>query len=350
MKPKISVIIPIYNCEKYLERLINSILNQSYTSFELILINDGSKDNSGEIIKTYQDKRIKILDKENTGVSDSRNKGLEIATGELICFLDSDDYVSPNYFETIISYFEKYPKIELLNFGFYSETENDKLERINYDLISYKEKYYENKEEIKKDFVELWDNTMLYNIWNKVFLNRIIKENSIEFSSHNWGEDVIFNRIYLRCIKNLYNSKQAFYHYVREREGALTKNYKENLFDVRKKEYYEFNAYFKIWDIKEEEYIEFSSRRFIERMLGCIENIYCQDTTFKKRYKEIKRIIKDDLTRETLKVAKPKSKKTKITLIPIKLKSVLLTMLMGRVFHYIKVKHPSTFNKLKNRR
>lgn len=206
MKPKISVIIPIYNCEKYLERLINSILNQSYTSFELILINDGSKDNSGEIIKTYQDKRIKILDKENTGVSDSRNKGLEIATGELICFLDSDDYVSPNYFETIISYFEKYPKIELLNFGFYSETENDKLERINYDLISYKEKYYENKEEIKKDFVELWDNTMLYNIWNKVFLNRIIKENSIEFSSHNWGEDVIFNRIYLRCIKNLYLS------------------------------------------------------------------------------------------------------------------------------------------------
>ena len=92
MKPKISVIIPIYNCEKYLDRLINSILNQSYTSFELILINDGSKDNSGKIIKTYQDKRIKILDKENTGVSDSRNKGLEIATGELICFLDSDDY------------------------------------------------------------------------------------------------------------------------------------------------------------------------------------------------------------------------------------------------------------------
>ena len=73
MKPKISVIIPIYNCEKYLDRLINSILNQSYTSFELILINDGSKDNSGKIIKTYQDKRIKILDKENTGVSDSRN-------------------------------------------------------------------------------------------------------------------------------------------------------------------------------------------------------------------------------------------------------------------------------------
>ncbi len=350
MKPKISVIIPIYNCEKYLNRLIDSILSQSYANFELILINDGSKDNSGEIIKKYQDKRIKILDKENTGVSDSRNKGLEIATGELICFLDSDDYISSNYFETIISYFEKYPKIELLNFGFYSETENDKLERINYDIISYKEKYYENKEEIKKDFVELWDNTMLYNIWNKVFLNRIIKENSIEFSSHNWGEDVIFNRIYLRCIKNLYNSKQAFYHYVREREGALTKNYKENLFDIRKKEYYEFNAYFKIWDIKEEEYIEFSSRRFIERILGCIENIYCQDTTFKKRYKEIKKIVKDDLTRETLKVAKPKSKKTKITLIPIKLKSVLLTMLMGKIFHYIKVKHPSTFNKLKNRR
>lgn len=351
MKPVISVIVPIYNCEQYIDRLINSILTQNYENFELILINDGSTDNSIEKLKKYNnEEKIKIINKENTGVSDTRNKGLSIAKGDLICFIDSDDYISSNYFETIIKYFAENSKIELLNFGFYSETENSNLEQINIDKISYKEKFYENKEAIKKDFVDLWDNTMLYNIWNKVYLNKIIKENNLEFSNTNWGEDIIFNRLYLKCINNMYNSNKAFYHYIREREGALTKNYKENLFETRKKEYYEFNAYFELWNIKKEEYLEFSSRRFVERMLGCIENIYCKETTFKVRYQEIKKIVKDDLVRETIKAAKPKSKKTKITLIPIKLKSVLLTMLMGRMFHYIKVKHPSTFNKLKNRR
>lgn len=350
MKPKISVIVPIYNCEKYLDRLINSVLKQTYKNFELILINDGSTDSSKEKIEKYQDERIIVINKENGGVSETRNRGLKEATGELICFLDSDDYISKRYFATIIKYFEEYPKLELLNFGFYSETENNNLEQISIDKISYKEKFYENKEELKKDFVALWDNTMLYNIWNKVYLASLIKENKIEFSKDNWGEDILFNRIYLRCIKNLYNSKEAFYHYVREREGALTKNFKDNLFETRKQEYYEFNAYFKIWDIKKEDYIEFSSRRFIERTLGCIENIYCKDMKFKERYKEVSNIVKDDLTRETIKIAKPRSKKTKIALIPIKLKSVILTMLMGKLFHYIKVSHPSTFNKLKNRR
>lgn len=350
MKPIISVIVPIYNCEKYIDRLINSILTQNYEDFELILLNDGSTDDSKEKLEKYNDKRIKLINKENTGVSDTRNRGLALATGDLICFLDSDDYISQNYFETIIKYFKENNKIELLNFAFYSETENKNLEQISVDKISYKEKYYENREQIQEDFVNLWDNTMLYNLWNKVYVTKIIRENNIEFPKTNWGEDIIFNRIYLKCINNMHNSKQAFYHYIREREGALTKSYNNNLFETRKKEYYEFNAYFELWKIKKDDYIEFSSRRFIERTLGCIENIYSKKMAFKNRYQEIKKIVKDDLVRKSIRVAKPKSKKTKIALIPIKIKSVLLTMLMGRMFHYIKSKHPSTFNKLKNRR
>lgn len=351
MKPVISIIIPIFNCDKYLNRLINSILNQSYQNYELILLNDGSTDNSSSILEKFKDKRIKLINKENTGVSDTRNQGLSLATGDLICFLDSDDYISPNYLETIIEYFTKNPEIELLNFAFYSETENSKLKRISSDKISFKEKYYKNKADLKKDFIALWDNTMLYNIWNKVYLKRIINENKIKFIGHNWGEDVLFNQTYLKFINNFYNSNKAFYHYIREREGALTKNYKENLFSIRKQEYYDFNNYFKeFYDLNDTAYLEFSSRRFIERMLGCIENIYCIKMSFHKRYKEIERIIKDPLTRETLKKVKPKSKKTKIALIPIKIKSTLITMFMGKTFHYIKIKHPSIFNSLKNRR
>ena len=97
--PKVSIIVPVYNTEKYLARCIDSILAQTFTDFELILVNDGSKDNSGKICDEYaqKDSRIIVIHKENGGVSSARNKGLDIAQGEWISFVDSDDWISSNY-------------------------------------------------------------------------------------------------------------------------------------------------------------------------------------------------------------------------------------------------------------
>lgn len=96
MQERISVIIPVYNVERYLEKCIDSIINQTYKNLEILLINDGSKDKSGEICDEYakKDSRIKVIHKENSGVADTRNMGLEIATGDYLMFVDSDDYIS----------------------------------------------------------------------------------------------------------------------------------------------------------------------------------------------------------------------------------------------------------------
>ncbi len=350
MQHLISVIIPVYNCEKYIVRIINSILNQSYSNFELIVVNDGSTDNTLNVLNSFKDPRINIISKKNSGVSDSRNIGFAASTGDLICFLDADDYIDQDYFKEVIDIFKKYPNLDLLNFGFYSDTENMKMEQTSSDKISYKDIYYSSKEEIKNDFVNLWDNTMLYNIWNKVYHRKIIEKNNIVFPPYNWGEDVAFNRLYLNNLENLYNSSKTFYHYIRERKGAYTNIYKKDLFDIRKKEFTEFNEYFDTWEIPKVEYYEFSCRRYIERILGCIENIFSSNLKFKEKYMEVKNIIKNSITRETLKYAKPKSKKIKIMIIPINLKMTLLTMFMGKIFHFVKTKCPSLFNKLKNRR
>ena len=94
MKPKVSIIVPVYNVEQYLPRCINSILNQSFSSFELILINDGSTDKSGDICNEYEkkDSRINVIHQENKGVSHARNRGLDLATGDYIGFVDPDEY------------------------------------------------------------------------------------------------------------------------------------------------------------------------------------------------------------------------------------------------------------------
>lgn len=351
-KVKFSLIIPVFNCNNYLSRCLDSILQQDYSDYEVILVDDGSTDNSPKTCDEYslKDERIVVVHKNNEGVSKARNVGLEIAKGKYISFLDSDDYLSSGYFSEIEKILKEYPKIDLINFGFYSDVDDIDSNNISSDSITFKEKYYDSKNSIKQDFVMLWDSSMLYNIWNKIYKKAIIDEHNIKFPKFNWGEDVVFNRFYLNCINTLYNSNKCFYHYIRERDGAVTKKFKPEIFEIRKNEYKEFNDYFDDWDINRLDYIEFSSRRYIERVLGCIENVYCSDMNFFNRYKEIKKIITDPITRQTLKLAKPKSIKVIIMLIPIRLKLVLLTMLMGRTFNIIKSKFPSLFNKLKNRR
>lgn len=104
MEKCVSVIVPIYKVEPYLKRAVDSIINQTYSKLEIILVDDGSPDNCGKICDDYakRDNRIKVIHKENGGLSDARNAGLDIATGEYIAFVDSDDYIAEDFVETLL--------------------------------------------------------------------------------------------------------------------------------------------------------------------------------------------------------------------------------------------------------
>ena len=259
-------------------------------------------------------------------------------------------YIESNYFETIKNIFKSYPDIQLLGFGYYSIVENNNFITVSSDKIISEKFYIKNRDQLKKKLVKLWDDKMLYNIWNKVYLKSIIDKNNIKFYDENWGEDMDFNRKYLSVISNFYLSDEAFYNYVRERIGASTNRYRENFYDIRRNEFIEFNNYFKKNGIEYSEYIEFSSRRFVECVLGVIENLFSSNLNFRSKYQKIKKILNDKLLQTALKNTNSKTLKTKIMLIPLKIKNVLLTMLMGKFVNVIKNKMPGLFNHLKNNR
>ena len=126
--PKISVVMSVYNGEKYLREAMESILNQTFTDFEFIIVNDGSTDNSLKIIKSYNDERIRIINNEkNIGLTQSLNKALKQAKGEYIARQDADDISLPNRFEEQIKYFEKYPEVALVGTSAYIIDEDRKL-------------------------------------------------------------------------------------------------------------------------------------------------------------------------------------------------------------------------------
>ena len=210
----ITIIVPIYNVGKYLDKCIESILNQTYKNIEIILVNDGSIDNSREIIEKYKksDKRIKAIHKENEGVSSARNTGLDIATGKYICFADGDDYLMPDYIEYLYSMIKKNKTEIALTKLMFSNFDN------NQSLEDIQELYTGEKTAI---------DIMLYNIpigvYCKMFSKEFLDNNNIRFFTDIYiGEGFNFNVKAFQRAKNVSIGYRKIYYYRRDNETSAT--------------------------------------------------------------------------------------------------------------------------------
>ena len=206
--PKFSIIIPVFNAEEYLEQCIQSVISQSVKDFELILVDDCSQDGSLEICRSYCDKdeRIVLVSQNvNSGVSAARNRGLDIARGDYVMFIDSDDFVTEDYLETIDREVNK-PHGELLLFGKY-----DYLVSINKPVVIKEEKV---KSEFCKNWTDVFDKTFFASPCNKVFLREIIEIHKLRFDiSCVCYEDYLFNIEYCIHVTDFTVIDKALYYY-----------------------------------------------------------------------------------------------------------------------------------------
>lgn len=193
-KPKISLIIPVFNTEKYLEQCLDSAINQTLPDIEIICINDGSSDNSLEILKRYaqKDSRIKYLSQKNSGQSSARNKGLNIAQGEYIAFLDSDDWMQLDMLEKLYhNAKEQDCDISMCSITVFNEISGLKTEHDCYLSLDIIPKKFDNK---IFNWFDLKD--FIFKIcvvpWNKIYKNRFLKENNITFCENFVFEDNLF--------------------------------------------------------------------------------------------------------------------------------------------------------------
>ena len=165
--PRLSVIVPVYKVEKYIHKCIDSILNQTFTDFELILVDDGSPDNCGKICDEYakRDARIRVIHKENGGLSDARNFGIDAAKGEIIGFVDSDDIIDANMYGDMIRYMDEHD-LDVVCADTYV-VRNDKKKfnpRYKKDMI------FEGQNAVK----EILDGTLDNAAWNKIYKRKVI--------------------------------------------------------------------------------------------------------------------------------------------------------------------------------
>ena len=226
MTEKITIIVPVYNVEHYLDKCLDSLINQTYKNLEIIVINDGSTDNSGIICQEYaqKDNRIVYIEKENGGQSEARNMGLDRMTGSYVTFVDSDDWIELDYVEILYKKITEYQAdIAVGNYYSFNETEGmyyfhifgDSYHEKVYDNVSIFENLYESQE--MKSFA-------LISVWGKLYKADLVKH--LRFDIGKLGEDGYLNqKIYLLAEKTIYLNK-GLYAY-RQREGSSSRIWTE---------------------------------------------------------------------------------------------------------------------------
>ena len=224
----ISIIVPIYNVQEYIEQGIKSIINQTYENLEIILVDDGSKDNSSKIIDNFSkiDERIKVIHKQNGGVSSARNTGLSMATGKYIIFIDGDDYIENDYVEYFYNLINKGNFDMAFNskcFNLYNKTRNNNL---NYKIYNK----YLLIEDIYTGIIGCG-----VAVWNKIYKKEFLDKYNIVFDEEIWyGEGMLFNINCLSKTKKIVVGENILYHQIFNPNSAMRNfNLKSNLCGIK---------------------------------------------------------------------------------------------------------------------
>lgn len=357
-KPKISIIMPVYNGEHYIDYSVKSILNQTLSDFELIIVNDGSTDKTKSICEEFAkaDDRIILINQENQGAHHARNNGLKKARGEYYCFFDSDDYIDTRMLEDLYDIITDYNS-DLLVCGFNINTyyTNDEYIVQKYIPSTKDNKIIENissKEEFRKSAYLNFDRNMFYPPWNKMYRAKYIIDNNIKFPI-TYRDDFPFVMDVIKDIQNVTYVKKPYYNFIRKRADSETQKYVSNLYTKREEEHIAMLDLYDYWGLlNDENSLEMISRRYIDRLIECMVNLFSSECllTENEKKREIKSYLETYNFNESIKYARPKKLYLKLMYIILKTKNISLCYFMCKFIYFIKKKNIRLFACLKANR
>lgn len=296
--PYFSLILPVYNVEKYVKRCVNSLLRQEYTDYEIILVDDGSTDSSGSICDKLADKNNNIFayHKENGGLSDARNYGMDRAKGNYILFIDSDDWVDEKLLISLHNHLNK-SNVDILKFGF------QKMQEGNYKntFFSYFNIGVYDRRQIEETILPYtigpkrlfcYEQNICKSVWSHVYSLNFLRENNIRFVSEReiLNEDYLFNLHTLLYAKSLEVTHYILYYYD-YREGSLSKRYITNEFERKLKLHREYKLLLERNGLFERYETPYYSE-CVDGFYACISNeCCCWNETSKYAVQNIKKIL-----------------------------------------------------------
>ncbi|PGT76795.1 glycosyltransferase family 2 protein [Priestia megaterium] len=338
---KISIIIPVYNVEPYLGRCIDSVLNQSHQDIEIILINDGSVDNSGKICDEYaiKDKRIKVTHKPNSGVSAARNDGIRMATGDYISFIDSDDYIEPNMLKSLLSLCIK-THSQIAICAVKTRYIDGKVIRESYNLET--EVPITNIVDRPTDFSKICGSACqcLYS------LNLIQSQGGYFEEGVPLGEDRLFNMKIISSAKSIVYTNEPFYNYLHHKTSAV-RSFRADYFDKICKFRIRQLEYMNTLNLNNEKYSRIFHIMFLDFVVNCINNAFSKNNSKENIKEVIKRILDSSLVKNSVNsgVFKEVGTSIKIFILCHKIKSKFFMLSIFKTLN--KINYKKIFQELK---
>lgn len=343
--PFFSIVMPAYNCEKTVGSTIESLKKQTFADFELIVVNDGSKDNTQSVLENYSkaDKRISVLEIANGGPGNARNQGIKQANGKYLLLVDADDEVTVQTLETYATYLKKNKELDLI-ISSYEMNIMDKEESVDIRLVEAPSQLIETHQQFTEEIYPLMNRQLMYVIWNKIFRLDIIKQFDIQFPSYKSCEDRLFNIAYFQHVNKCLVVSDVLYHYSFDGKNSLTNQYLPNKFDTFVEFYQEL---LKLTKQNEKG----SSALFLKGVMSCIIPLHSESCplSYREKIKDTKRIVTHS---EVIQAVNLTLTDTKIRLIMkslFKTQSAYVNYYASKMMYIISNVSPKTIEKFKRK-
>lgn len=324
MKPLLTVVIPVYNVEKYLNRCIDSILLQEWKNYDILLVDDGSTDRSPQIcddyVKAYD--FISVIHKENGGLSEARNTGISQAKGEYVYFLDSDDWIEPDTFIALA----------------------EALESQEFDIISFNREFVKGEEDAivsepevtqvfegKDAFVQMLKHSYITGFANdKIYRKSLFTDHNIQFPIGKYYEDLGTNYKLFLSAKKVYATNQKYYHYLIDNPDSITQSWNEkkfsNMFGFYKELFY---SDFVRSQLNKEE-LQISQLYYVNGLVHILASLY--KSKLDKKYIDITNEVKQELLKNSVSLSQMKDQPNKLKYVLFRLKLLKLAFSIQNVF------------------
>jgi len=351
--PQISVIMPAYNVDRYVRRAVQSLQNQTFEDFELLVVDDGSTDRTGQILDTLQDRdfRITVFHRENGGAPAARNYALDRARGRYVMFMDADDWAEKTMLADMLAFAES-NHLELAVSGFYIDTYYGGNGEYTTEVKACPDHVYPTQQEFRAAAWRLFDANQLYPPWNKLFLRARIEELGLRFRPTFW-DDFPFVLDFVRDVERVGVIERPYYHFIRQRSESETSRWRPDMYEKREEEHTWMLDLYEHWGLEgDPASMEMVQRRYIERLVGCIENVCNPQCTLSSAQKRdsVRTMITSERAQLAAAVARPQSRMMAMMIAPIKSKNVGLAMREGSFISFVKRHNTKLFATLKANR
>lgn len=353
-RPFVSVVMPVYNVEKHLEKAVQSVLDQTYQNFEIILVDDCSPDNCPELCEKIaeSDERIQVLHHEvNQGLSCARNTGLAKAKGRYVWFMDSDDYVENDLFEKAYKSVEQ-NEAKVILFGLV-EDYYDANDELHHSIeIKEKAKNYVTADELRDYVITLEQKTLYGYAWNKFYDLDYLKKLGLQYEKVTLIEDILFNVKYFMDIDSMNILDFAGYHYNKRMDNSLTSKFVPDYYKLHRRRIELIYKQYQYWNKADAAIKEVLAALYTRYIFSAIQR-NCDPRagmSHARRRAWVKKLYQESLVKELIPYGKTDAKLLKIMLKQLQKEHVTFVVILGRVIYICKTKLPMVFAAVKQKR